>query len=428
MLKRRGVWYFVMFVMFCFNVCVYSETYFINRCKEPPIIDGQVSEGVWDRSKAMTRFKLLASTGKKDPEVQTEVMAVYDDKNVYFAFVCPEPDMNNIRAQYTKHDEPVWRDDCVELFLDTDCDGVSYTQIVVNSKAILTDAYSSDGTSETWDTKFETKSQAVAYCGKDFWSVEIMYPYGGKVNNRIWKFNASRERRAGGRNELSCLVQTDSMFAELDKFAKLILKGDNVNISNFEIEEQVFGKNYVVIDLLNDKSEEKDIEVNITTFVLDEKITEKRHSMKLTGKNVQSKKLPFDISKSGTNIVRVELFDKENKNLLFSAEKSIRIAELLKGILSKRILYADEQVERIYFKINTSNEFLSDTILNVEIKDNAGKSINKLVHNKISKDFELAIPVGKLNAGNYKIKIDLKDRSEKSISTIEETFEVIDGF
>ena len=56
------------------------------------------------------------------PSQRTEVRLAYDDRSFYAAFTCHEDRMDQLQGQYPKHDDMVWRDDSVTVFLDTNHD------------------------------------------------------------------------------------------------------------------------------------------------------------------------------------------------------------------------------------------------------------------------------------------------------------------
>lgn len=71
--------------------------------------------------------------------VSTRWQTGYDDKNLYFQFVCEEPEPEKMRAKHLKADAPVWEDECVEVFIGTHRSDQSYRQWLVNCKGTLTD-------------------------------------------------------------------------------------------------------------------------------------------------------------------------------------------------------------------------------------------------------------------------------------------------
>jgi hypothetical protein len=84
------------------------------------------------------------------PRLQTDVAAYYDDENLTIVFQC---DDDEIVATYLEHDEPLWQEDAVEMFLAPE--GLTpYFEIEVNPLGTTFDARidSPDGVRATMTT------------------------------------------------------------------------------------------------------------------------------------------------------------------------------------------------------------------------------------------------------------------------------------
>ena len=83
------------------------------RVEHGPVIDGEVDKDpVWQSCAAThgawTQIARHEASGR-----QTVVYSCYDEKNLYFAFVCEEPELGNVRM-----DGKLDKDDCVEAILE----------------------------------------------------------------------------------------------------------------------------------------------------------------------------------------------------------------------------------------------------------------------------------------------------------------------
>ena len=82
------------------------------RVSEAPVINGNLDDAAWKRAR---RFGL--SRGKP---AQTAYVC-FDDKALYFAMVCKNPPGREAVSKATDRDEGgVWRDDCIEMWLQPD--------------------------------------------------------------------------------------------------------------------------------------------------------------------------------------------------------------------------------------------------------------------------------------------------------------------
>ena len=96
----------------------------IPKTKNPPVIDGKINDTCWKNAAVVTGFLLSTSAGPATE--QTKAYLCYDNTNLYIAFKCMESQIGEIKANIKKHDGAVCEDDCIEIFLDTNCDRKSY--------------------------------------------------------------------------------------------------------------------------------------------------------------------------------------------------------------------------------------------------------------------------------------------------------------
>jgi len=81
----------------------------------PPTIDGRLDDPCWANAPVATGFR--RNDGKGPADCQTIARVCYDAENIYIAMECIEPEIGKLTAVYTKDDDPVWRDDSVEVFI-----------------------------------------------------------------------------------------------------------------------------------------------------------------------------------------------------------------------------------------------------------------------------------------------------------------------
>ncbi|MGI9054379.1 MAG: carbohydrate binding family 9 domain-containing protein [Pyrinomonadaceae bacterium] len=106
-------------------------------------IDGNPDEEIW---KTAAVFKDFYQTGPGDniaPSKQTEVLMMYDEKNLYFAFKCWD-EKDKIRATVAKRDD-VFGEDNVRLWLDTYNDQRRAYVLGFNPLGIQQDGISTEG-------------------------------------------------------------------------------------------------------------------------------------------------------------------------------------------------------------------------------------------------------------------------------------------
>ena len=196
-----------------------------------PKIDGKLDDEEWKNAPA-AEFVTLNEKSPK-PTYRTSVKGLWiPDKGIVLGFRLSEPDVAGIKANCTQHDEAVYEDDCIEIFLDPEGKQKSFYQIIVNSNNTLFDMKHYD-LGKSWNSKGVVSR---SYKGKDFWSIEIFIPFetfgikafsGNNVaGKKRWNINFTRSRWS----------RPGSGGYELSRFSTSydpVIKKSNLNFLNF---------------------------------------------------------------------------------------------------------------------------------------------------------------------------------------------------
>jgi hypothetical protein len=93
--------------------------YTIRRTADPIVVDGKLDEPSWRAAEPVGPFRSPWYEG--DRPRATEARMLWDDDYLYVGFVVED---EHITAHLTERDDPVWREDCVEVFVAPDPDNV----------------------------------------------------------------------------------------------------------------------------------------------------------------------------------------------------------------------------------------------------------------------------------------------------------------
>ena len=96
-------------------------------------VDGKLDEAAW---KAAAEVKLRSFDGKKDAGRATAVKILWDEKYLYLAFECQDPD---IWTAHRGRDSFMWTEDVVEAFIDVDPSEPGYVELEVSPRGDLFD-------------------------------------------------------------------------------------------------------------------------------------------------------------------------------------------------------------------------------------------------------------------------------------------------
>ena len=89
------------------------------RVATPPRIDGVLDDEAWQGPPLpLSEWLTYNPLNGAHMEQTTEVRVVYDDRALYFAFHCLDPEPQKIRSNLSRRDD-LWNDDWVGLSLDS---------------------------------------------------------------------------------------------------------------------------------------------------------------------------------------------------------------------------------------------------------------------------------------------------------------------
>ena len=141
----------------------------------PPVIDGDLSDGVWEQAEIADNFYRVEGAHGVPAELGTKAMVMYDENTLYVGLHCDEPNMNALRETQTRRDAPVWRDDTVQVLLDTYHDQRNCYVLAVNTLETQMDAKISNESNfdQAWDANWEAKVQK----NGNHWTAEMAIPF-----------------------------------------------------------------------------------------------------------------------------------------------------------------------------------------------------------------------------------------------------------
>ena len=178
--------------------------YDVRRAPAPLTIDGKLTEAAWTTTPAMTlQFLWESQTG---PKQMTRARLLWDAQALYVGF---DADDTDITAQFQQRDDPTFRDDAVEIFINPDpkqetvyygfemnARGVLYDYLNYNSRTLFK-RYDATGVQIATSLRGSLNVRNDTDSG---WSLEAMIPWGNfeelsrrpPVAGTVWKANLNR--------------------------------------------------------------------------------------------------------------------------------------------------------------------------------------------------------------------------------------------
>jgi hypothetical protein len=130
-------------------------TVYVPHARAAIAIDG-VAEPAW--AGAVTSPEFTAAEGSPDPIGRATAKMTWDEDNLYVFVSVADTD---IVSQYKQHDQPLWKEDVVEIFIDADSNRRGYVELQVNPNNATFDSWFQSTRQapgdEKWDSGMETR-------------------------------------------------------------------------------------------------------------------------------------------------------------------------------------------------------------------------------------------------------------------------------
>ncbi len=195
-------------------------TVYVPRASAPLTIDGLGMDEAW--AKAAMSSEFLTAEGSPEPDGRTTAKLTWDSERLYVLVQVSDTD---IYSPYHRHDEPLWKADAVELFIDADGSRRGYVELQVNPNNATFDSWFATTRAQPGDTAWESGIEtAVNVRGTPDragdsdagWSAEIAIPWTAvrgkdtamqvrippRVGDR-WRMNVVRVDAKSGRKDIA---------------------------------------------------------------------------------------------------------------------------------------------------------------------------------------------------------------------------------
>ena len=178
--------------------------YEVKRASSPIVIDGKLDDKAWESASAPASLQFLweSQTGAKQ---KTSVRILWDDQYLYVGYDCEDAD---ITAQFQNRDDPTYRDDAVEIFVNPRPSQTGlYFGFEMNARAVLYDyiMYESSNLAKQYDAtgvKLASFLRGTLNARGDNdqgWSLEVAIPWSNfealsraPTAGAVWKANLNR--------------------------------------------------------------------------------------------------------------------------------------------------------------------------------------------------------------------------------------------
>jgi hypothetical protein len=219
---------------------------------EAPKIDGKLDDECWKKAgKAADFIQFEPILGEK-PKEPTIVYLLYDKEKLYVGFECFKNDTSQIVGSQTKRDSDFFRDDFVEIFLDTYHDHRNCYSFAINcidaqvDRRIANEGSISGGDpmwdpSRAWDCAWEAKT---AKTDKG-WTAEMAIPFSelrfNKKGDGTWGINFWRGNQEF--NERDTWTDVGDRQLNVSRFGRL----EDLTVKDLVVARRLELKPYAII-------------------------------------------------------------------------------------------------------------------------------------------------------------------------------------
>ena len=177
------------------EVTVYS-TQPVPQVAQPPIIDGNLSEIVWQTAAHLSPFQ--NADGTEAPSNSTETFLMWDAENFYVGVKASLSDALLPYISQTQQDSPIWEDECIEILIDPNSKTDVYYHLVINPiSAYFDQQVNTPGepsfqfaphdvqvtldrktmqTTFNADSAWDSHAKIATQINDSFWSLEVAFP------------------------------------------------------------------------------------------------------------------------------------------------------------------------------------------------------------------------------------------------------------
>lgn len=396
------------------------------RCAEPPVLDGRLDDACWEAAEWQGGAFTELNRPSRVLDPQTRFKILHDAEHLYIAVRLDEPDMARLVCAKTAHDDRIYDDDCVEIFLDANRDRSTHFQFVVNAAGTVYDSEVRQG-GVVHDTAWNAKGLRVATGrGADHWTVEMAIPFVAlqldSASRGDWGFNVGRERQAGGAPEISSFTPLTGSFHQPARFSLLRLADADLGLFLWEVkppfdvavrerdgEPVLFARTHV----LNHSGDFRFLQVKASLDTAGG--GSETRNLGLDNEQGEAVELAIPAGANGKAGLRVEILERESGRLLSERifPVTVNYSPITLALSSpsyRNLIFSSQNLREIAGRVsvNLAPERLAGKTLRVALLDGTGRAAAEKSF-AAGETTEFTLPVADLPDGDYQLAAELSD-------------------
>jgi len=392
-------------------------------------VDGVLEDDCWKEADWRSGFRQHVDP-EKSAVYDTRFAVVCDDRFLYLGAEMNEPELGKLVAGARARDANVYRDDCLQVFLDPNRDDDDYFCFTVNSLGTVRDTKVLRG---DWNSD----ARAAVHRSASAWSVEITIPLGDlelapESLQKPWGVNVTRARRAGAAPELSTFAPIRGTFHQPALFLPLHVPASPLAPYVWRISAP-FDRKVGLVD------GEPVFEANVFVENLTGRFRFFLIQAGVQGESVQAKGKPIrdglDNGDRHDVEIRTPTAGLEKSTLVLSLYDALEPGRLLtrrrfrvESAYSpitlrlttpwyKNAIFAAQPIDRIELSVHSDlpAETLGGFNLVADIRDGTKIVAGPVRIERVSEEMVVAIPAARLPVGDLHVRVALVDKMGKTV-------------
>jgi hypothetical protein len=209
---------------------------------EPIELDGRLDEPVWARAPVGTDFVQREPDTAQPASERTEIRVVYTPQMLYIGIRALDAEPEKVIAREMQRDEPLWRDDAIDILIDTFDDDRNAYLFETNPNGARTDALITDEGRDfnlQWDGVWDVGARRT----HEGWSAEMAIPFRTlrfDPEAEAWGFNALRYIRRRAEQSFWAPILLDADVKRVSQYGRLtgirdVEQGWSLNVKPFTV-------------------------------------------------------------------------------------------------------------------------------------------------------------------------------------------------
>lgn len=411
-----------------------SRRVIIPKLDEAPVVDGDLSDGVWKKAAVLEGFQrpraaaiqramarsvrgdaseFLAEELTPPANQTTRGWVYYTATHLCLAFDMSEPELKSLRINAAvkdpgARDSAVWQDDDLELFLSPANDGRTFYQFGFNAAGVIYDGRGEIARTGGLKTDRAWNAEVRAASGRTpkSWTLEIMIPLSAMVEGdptgMAWSFNAQRQRCAGegkyGTLVMWSLVDASTVREPEHHGALVFGREPDIEVAQFGPQSPRFGANTLVARLRN--RSERPLPAVCTAVFQPEKGEAIRLEKEVAcpAKGEARAEWPYTLNATGTWSFEGGI-RQAGRMVTWRQESFTLPRNLVELRLRDSLYYGTESLASAVLTLNVSPASLKDMRLELSLRSGTETVRKEEIAKVRSPEAVLSLNIGKLPAG-----------------------------